>query len=593
MVALLGGALAVLLLMLAPDRDAATKTVARTPAPRRAGAPVAPVTHRTAPRHPRILPVAPSDAVVTLRSPTAGSRVPASFLGISTEYWSLPLFQRYGRLLDRALSLFETPGQGPLILRIGGDSADHTFWNLKRHRPPGWVLDLGPRWLGGLSALVRRVDARVILDLNLVTDSPLIAAQWADVAARSLPRGRLIGFEVGNEPDLYARRYWEDALEQPIVSMRALPNHISPAVYVRDFQAYSRTLAKVAPRVPLLGPAAANPVSDLRWVKALLTSAHPGLGEVSGHVYPYSACALPSSSTYPTVARVLSQNATAGIAHRLRPAIALARRAGLPFRLTEINSVTCGGKPGVSDTFATALWAPDALFELVRAGVDGVNVHIRARAVNAAFSLDQRGMIAHPLLYGLLLFDRMLGPRARLATTRLSLPARVASATHLKVWVVRVSGGGLHVLLIDKGTRSVRVDLRLPASGPATLERLLAPGARARSGVTLAGQRLGSDGRWHGVPRSETVWPGPRGYLVTVSRTSAALIGLRPAPSAARARLLRASACCPPRSARLSRLQSPRRPRLRSGAGWRPGPAARPGGRVSPFRWAGHRDRPL
>jgi hypothetical protein len=31
----------------------------------------------------------------------------------------------------------------------------------------------------------------------------------------------------------------------------------------------------------------------------------------------------------------------------------------------------------VSDTFATALWAPDALFELLRAGIDGVNVHVR------------------------------------------------------------------------------------------------------------------------------------------------------------------------------------------------------------------------
>ena len=43
----------------------------------------------------------------------------------------------------------------------------------------------------------------------------------------------------------------------------------------------------------------------------------------------------------------------------------LAHGAGLRFRLDEVNSVTCGGTRGVSDTFATALWAPDALLSLL------------------------------------------------------------------------------------------------------------------------------------------------------------------------------------------------------------------------------------
>ena len=85
-----------------------------------------------------------------------------------------------------------------------------------------------------------------------------------------------------------------------------------------------------------------------------------------------------------------------------------AHRAGLPFRLTEVNSVTCGGVPGVSDTFATALWAPDTLFELLRAGVDGVNVHVRTDAINAAFAFKRSGLVARPLLYGL----RDVPPRA-------------------------------------------------------------------------------------------------------------------------------------------------------------------------------------
>ena len=88
----------------------------------------------------------------------------------------------------------------------------------------------------------------------------------------------------------------------------------------------------------------------------------------------------------------------------------VAARRRLPFRLTELNSVTCGGRRGVSNTFATALWAPDALFALLEAGVDGVDVHVRARTINAAFVPVAGGIGARPLLYGLMLFARALVP---------------------------------------------------------------------------------------------------------------------------------------------------------------------------------------
>ncbi len=64
----------------------------------------------------------------------------------------------------------------------------------------------------------------------------------------------------------------------------------------------------------------------------------------------------------------------------------------------------------MSNTFATALWAPDALFELVRAGVEGVNLHGRVFAINDPFYFTQGGFQTHPLFYGLIVFRRMLGP---------------------------------------------------------------------------------------------------------------------------------------------------------------------------------------
>ena len=144
--------------------------------------------------------------------------------------------------------------------------------------------------------------------------------------------------------------------------------------------------------MPLVGPVVANP-DPPEWISSLLSAPHPGLGAVSAHRYPYSACVHdPFNPAYPSTGP--SESATVGMARALTPAVRLAHRAGLPFRLTELNSVTCGGVEGVSDTFATALWAPDALFELLRAGVDGVNVHVRPYTINAAFACHARGLRA-------------------------------------------------------------------------------------------------------------------------------------------------------------------------------------------------------
>jgi hypothetical protein len=373
-----------------------------------------------------------------------------------------------------------------------------------------------------------------------VTGSPRVAARWASAAERALPHGSIIGFEVGNEPDIYSRGYWLATVSAASADAGLLPRALSAGSYTQQFRSYAQSLAPIAPTVPLLGPAVANPVRDASWISNLIAATdlapgtgraagHSELGIVTAHRYPFSACARHRSPSYPTIARLLSERATAGMARSLRVAVALAHRAGLPFRLTELNSVTCSGRSGVSNTFATALWAPDALFELLRTGVDGVNVHVRSNAINAAFTLTKDGLQARPLLYGLILFARTLGPDARLVNSQVHAKRSV----HLKVWAVRLRGGALHVLLIDKNDRAVRVDLRLPATGPATVERLLAPSVRSTSNVTLAGQQLGSEGNWHGQRVTQTIPPADQGYELTVPGTSAALLRVRLGPQAA------------------------------------------------------------
>lgn len=461
-------------------------------------------------------------AVLTLAPRGRPRQVPPAFLGVSTEYWTLPFWERQLPELERVLALLHVPGDAPLVLRIGGDSADHSFWMPTRHAGPEWAFELTPAWLARTRTLLEQTRTRVILDLNLITATPRIAALWAAAARTGLPAHRIIAFEIGNEPDIYSRGDWLSILKGDVDARRDVPITLSVQRYVRDFAAYRAAIARMAPDTPVLGPALGNPVVHRDWIARLLGHPHPGLAAVTAHRYPYSECAFPGTPAYATVRRVLSEAASAGLARGIEPDVAMAHRAGLPFRLTELNSVTCGGRPGVSDTFATALWAPDALLELLRAGVDAVNVHVREYAINAAFVLTHRGLRAHPLLYGLIMFTRMLGPHAQLVP--LTLHAR--ASLHLKAWAVRLRGGVLHVLVIDKGASTARVWLRLPARGPAYVQRLLAPAAHARQGVTLDGQSLDVTGAWRGSATREILSAGPNGYALTVPRLSAAMVTL-------------------------------------------------------------------
>ena len=496
------------------------------------------------------LPAAP--AQVSVSADAALRPVPRSFLGLSTEYWALPLWADQMPLLERALSLVQVRGDGPFILRVGGDSADRSIWDPSAAPMPPWAFSLYPSWLRQARALVRRLAIRIILDLNLITDTPGAAAQWARAAQAALPRHSIIAFEVGNEPDIYSRADWRAVIAGSRFESRspagpagpALPDALTAPDYVRDFSGYARALAQVAPHVMLAGPALANPIHHQRWIATLIDGARRSLGLVTIHRYPYTGCAgRRGTRSYATIGRVLSPAASTGMAAAIQPLVDDAHDAGLPLRLTELNSVNCGGRPGVSDAFATALWAPDALFALLRAGVDGVNLHVRADSVNAPFALGAAGLQARPLLYGLILFARALGPRAQLVTVRSHAPR----AVNLGAWAVRVGRDTLHVVLIDKGRRAARVALRLPAHGGARVERLLAPNAWSHTGVTLGGRELGADGRWQGLPEHQTLIARGGAYVISVRRMSAALLSVRVSPGALGTAVSRAR---PPRGAR-------------------------------------------
>lgn len=441
--------------------------------------------------------------------------VPRSFLGVSAEYWTIPNWGRRAGLLRRVFTMLS--GDGMIRLRIGGDSADRAVWSPTKELPE-WVFELTPAWLRQAKRIVRATGTRLILDLNTMSSTPQLAARWARTAIAGLQPGSIRAFEVGNEPDIYNQSAWQHLTTGP--GAPPAPGRITPAGYARSFGAYADAVTRVAHGIALLAPALAEPQKNSSWIVRLLGAPHPRLSGITAHRYPYSACAKPSAATFPSIPRILSENATAGMGVTAHMLERITDRSRLPIWLTEINSVTCGGVSGISDTFATALWAPDALFELVRSGVEAAFVHVRPPLSNMAFSLSGRGLTARPLLYGMVLFARMLGPGARLVQLNL----RASGTLNLKAWAVRVNGGGLRVLLLDKGARPVHVRVRLRHVRAVTVQRLTAPGIAAASGERLAGQRLTSAATWAGKRVTGRLTASGNGVVVTLPRFSAALL---------------------------------------------------------------------
>jgi hypothetical protein len=59
----------------------------------------------------------------------------------------------------------------------------------------------------------------------------------------------------------------------------------------------------------------------------------------------------------------------------------LAQQIGKPFIMFETNSATCGGLPGISDSFGAGLWALDYGFTMAATNFSGALLHIGGQNV--------------------------------------------------------------------------------------------------------------------------------------------------------------------------------------------------------------------
>jgi len=467
--------------------------------------------------------------VVTVQGGAPGRSVPFGFLGLSLEYPSVEAYagQDPAALDPVFLQLVRnlTPGQAP-VLRIGGDSTDRTWWPTRTvARPPGVTYAITERWLEVTRALSRALGARLILGLNLEADSPQLAAAEAGALLHGIGTGPIRALELGNEPDLYATFPWYRTADGRHVTGR--PPSYDMSSLIADFTAF----AAVLPRRSLAGPSLGAP----RWTRQLgrFLAAEPRVGLVTLHRYPLQLCFTPRRSPrYPTVADLLAPSSSIGLADSFAPYAAIAQARGRALRIDELNSVSCGPDPSVSDTFASALWAINTLFEMVRVGVHGVNIHTFPGAGYQLFEFRRvagrwQATVA-PEYYGLETFARVAPAGARLER----VDGAVSGAVH--TWATRASDGTIRITMVNAGgqARLLSVGVAGGRFGRGQLQRLTGPSVRARSGVTLGGQSFGSptfSGLLSGRLRSSAVAPAHGRYAVAVPAYSAAVLVLSPA----------------------------------------------------------------
>jgi Glycosyl hydrolase family 79 C-terminal beta domain len=446
-------------------------------------------------------------ATVTVK-PGTGAKLTDDFIGLSFE---VNLITQPALTSGNLAQYLKTLGPG--VLRFGGNQVDKAYWTSRGEPAPSWAATtLTPADLDRLKTLATASGWKVILGVNLAHPDPNRAADEAGYAKRALGDS-LIAIEVGNEPNYYSGN--------------------TPARYYTNFENYRKAIAKTAPGLGLLGPSGGSADAAVTYfqdfARRQLANPNRNLESLSTHYYP--ACAR--STPTPTMANLLSATYHDRIRTRVQALVDAAKPLGVKTRLTEANSLTCGGVEGVSDRYGSALWAVDQELLVASLGVAGENFHGNIALCGgpkppgaaytpfcAATTADAAAgkLIPQPEYYAL----RML---QEVGTGNFA-PVDSTDTANLRSYAVK-RGGRLRLVLDNLGaSRTVTVNLG-GAYAQGDLIRLTGPGLTATTGITLGGGTVRHDGTFSGATHTPVTVSGST-LTLTLPATSATLVTLTP-----------------------------------------------------------------
>jgi hypothetical protein len=396
------------------------------------------------------------------------------FVGLAYEKQSLltPLFTAANTGL---IALFQM--LGPSVLRLGGVSVDESVWTPQSSGQTAGQI--APADIDSLAAFLRATGWTCIYGINLggsatgATTPALAAAEAAYVSQRLGPA--LAGIELGNacetygDPGSYYAGNW------------------SVEIFEFLWQQYRAAIVAATPSAPIAGPAAASGIDS--WT--LPFGEYVTSSELDLLTQHYTRG--PASTA--TIDGLIS--ADPALTTDLLQLHYGAQSIGVPFRIDACSAYSDGGAPGVSDAYASSLWAIDTVFNAGLGGASGLNFQTGGQQPCTPIA-DNAGVIlgAQPIFYGLLL--AATAGQGTLLATQLS-----AGALNVTAYALQASDGSMSIVVVNKdATQSLNLSIALPQSmTAATVQQMTqlstgatAPSLSALSGVMLQGATIAADG---------------------------------------------------------------------------------------------------
>jgi hypothetical protein len=459
-----------------------------------------------------LLSIGSATSVQATIGSTPGRAIPGDFVGFSHEWGEAQNYMGTAQtgvnnIYRQLVQNLTNPGTS-FFIRIGGGSTDNTI------EPTATTVT-------AFSDLAKAMPVHFTLGVNLASNNLKLSEDQASNYASNMPAGSLVALELGNEADNYNNS-----------GQRASTYDFTD--YMSDFNKWSTAIAPLVPStLKYMGPSFTTVWKLQENLPALEPAEATEMPVLSAHFYGgYFENATGIPTQFPAdylLEPATSQRSVQG----LGVIAAAAHKNGDTFRIGEMNSIDDSGVRGISDTFSSAMWAVDAMFEQANVGVDGVNFHGMSGCAYCAFTFGTqqengkntyRLQQVNPLYYGMLFFHDATVNSAKL------LPVTLATTNvNVKVWATVDAAGTVRVAILNKDEAFTgNVSITVPGYGQATAIRMVAPNYKSESGIAIGGQTFDNsfDGNLIGAAMSEGFSPTNAVYTIPVQPTSAVLLTL-------------------------------------------------------------------
>ena len=385
---------------------------------------------------------------VTIDVSLPSHEVPRNFTGLSYESAQLANPAFFAASNTQLIRLFrELSPEG--VLRLGGGSSEYTTYSEKALPGPPPFEVFGPDTSktvksGTVTSALALHHLRAFLDatgwsclygLNLGQGTQNNAVAEA-TAAYSILGPRLFALQIGNEPDSFRNRF--------------RPASYGPEDFLREWTSYRDAIVARVPEAKFAGPDISNKLSYLTAFAAEAPK-YPDIILLSGHYYAMGPAGNPAA----TADNLLSANPKLTTmpwrnAFLIEDAMHTAR---LPFRITEGNSCWNGGQAGVSDVFASALWAADVMLHCASLGFSGFNFHGGGNGLYSPIvGAPSSGFSKRPEYFGIQFGQHFAG-------TRLLPTLLRCSSDRVTAYAARTADGTNRLAVVNKTPSPITLQL--------------------------------------------------------------------------------------------------------------------------------------